>query len=366
MSLSRESSDVKDAATAPRAPARREARESFYRRLSSQSLAPLWEVMKDLVPPEPAPKMRAHLWRWDMVRSHVLEAGGLVDTEEAERRVLVLENPAFPSQSRATSTLYAGVQLVLPGEIAAAHRHTQSALRFTLESEGGFTTVAGERVPMEPGDFVITPSWSFHDHGNNGTGAVMWLDVLDVPIVSFFEGGFSQQNNSRQQIVARPEGDSVARYGSGLLPMDHESPYGKTSPTFHYRYTQVRKALLAVAAAKLDAYWGASLRYANPLTGGWAMPTISSWMSHLPAGYATAPMRSTDGMIVAVAEGQGTVLVGGERLAFGPKDVFVIPNWTWRSLEADTECFMFCCSDRALQEKIGLWREEKQSRKTSP
>jgi gentisate 1,2-dioxygenase len=334
-------------------------RDAFYAKLREHSLGPLWEVLRDLLPAQPSPRIATHKWGWEGLRAFALEAGALLTAEEAERRVLVLENPVLPGQSQATTTLYAGIQLVLPGEIAPAHRHTQSALRFTLESDGAYTSVAGERADLAFGDFLITPSWSVHDHGNDGKGPALWLDVLDVPIVGFVNAGFAQQHNSRAQALVRPAGDSVARYGSGLLPFDKATPYGATSPAFHYRYAEARSAVLAIAAAGLDPHWGASLRYANPLDGGWAMPTIACWLTHLPAGFATQPVRSTDALIVAVAEGRGAFRAGDQRIAFGPKDIFVIPNWTWRSFEAAEDCVMFVCSDRALQEKIDLWREEK-------
>ncbi len=337
-------------------------RQAFYDKIAPRSLAPLWEVLRGLVPPEPKPKMAAHLWRWADVRACMAEAGALLTAEEAERRVLVLENPAFPGQSRATGTLYAGVQMVLPGEVAPAHRHTQSALRFVLEGNGAFTNVNGERTRMRPGDFVTTPSWAWHDHVNETDGPMLWLDVLDVPIVAFFEGAFSEHLNADRQSVARPEGDALARWGSGLLPIDAKSPYGLTSPIFNYPYDRTREALLALAKAGApDPHWGHTLRYANPVDGGWAMPTMGPWMTHLPAGFTTAPVRSTDGIIAAAMEGTGSFEVGGQRTAFGPKDVFVLPNWTWRTLTADSDCMLFMVSDRVVQEKLGLWRDERRA-----
>jgi gentisate 1,2-dioxygenase len=288
----------------------------------------------------------------------MMEAGGLLTAAEAERRVLVLENPAFPGQSRATATLYAGIQLVLPGEVARAHRHSQSALRFVLESDGGYTAVGGERIRMAFGDFVITPSWAFHDHGNDTQAPTLWLDVLDVPLVSFFEASFAEPHNAARQEALRPEGDSLARFGSGLLPLETVSPYGKTSPVFSYPYDRTRNALAALEAAGApDPRWGHVLRYANPLDGGWAMPTIASWIALLPVGFETVPVRSTDGLIVAVAEGHGTAQIGETVLDFGPKDVFVLPNWQARRFRATEDCVLFVCSDRAAQEKLGLWRE---------
>lgn len=335
-------------------------RQEFYGRIDTQHLAPLWEVMKGLVPPEPRPTPQAHLWRYDEVRPVLMEAGRLLTADEAERRVLVLENPAFRSKSRATATLYAGIQLVLPGEVAPAHRHTASALRFVLESSGGFTAVGGERTTMRTGDFVITPSWAWHDHGNQSSDPIIWMDILDLPMVNFFEAGFSEHHNDLSQSIGRPEGDSLARFGAGLLPLEKAAPFGKTSPIFNYPFDRTRAALVSVAAAgDADPHWGTTLRYANPIDGGWAMPTIASWMTHLPAGTATRDMRSTDAIVVAVAEGRGAVRVGDKRMEFGPSDIFVLPNWTNRGFEADTDCFLFCSSDRVAQEKLGIWREER-------
>ena len=335
-------------------------REAFYGKIKDRSLAPLWEVLKGLVPPEPKPTPVPFIWNYEDVRPFLLEAGKLVSAEEAERRVLVLENPAFAGKSRATSTLYAGIQVVLPGEVAPAHRHTASALRFVLESSGGFTAVGGERTTMRVGDFVITPSWAWHDHGNASADPIMWMDILDLPMVNFFEGGFSEHHNDQAQSIGRPEGDSLARYGAGLMPLEGTGPFGRTSPIFNYPFERTRAALATVAASgAVDPHWGATLRYSNPADGGWAMPTISSWMTHLPSGTRTQSMRSTDGIIVAVAEGQGVARVGDKRLEFGPRDVFVLPNWTLRSLEAESDCFLFCSSDRVAQEKLGLWRDER-------
>jgi gentisate 1,2-dioxygenase len=139
-----------------------------------------------------------------------MEAGTLITAREAERRVLVLENPGLRGASSITRTLYAGLQLILPGEVAPSHHHTQSALRFVLEGKGAYTAVDGERASMHPGDFIITPSWSFHDHGNRGEEPVVWLDALDIPIVSMLDAGFAERYPEEIQPITRPEGDTLA------------------------------------------------------------------------------------------------------------------------------------------------------------
>ena len=142
------------------------------------------------------------------IRAAMIEAGGLITAKEAERRVLILENPGLRGQSKITTDLYAGVQLVLPGEVAPAHRHTQSALRFVLEGGGAHTAVNGERTPMHYGDFIITPPMAWHDHGNETDEPMFWLDGLDIPIVQFLDASFAEHHDEDEQPIARPVGDS--------------------------------------------------------------------------------------------------------------------------------------------------------------
>ncbi len=274
--------------------------------------------------------------------------------------MLVMENPALKGTSRATATIYAGIQLILPGETAPAHRHTPSALRFMMEGVGAITAVGGERTVMRKGDFVITPSWAWHDHGNEGADPCAWMDVLDLPLVGFLEAGFNEHYNDMQQSITRPEGDSNARYGEGLVPINAAGPYGLTTPIFNYPYAKTRPALLAAARGGApDPHEGVSLRYANPLDGGWAMPTIAAWMMHLPAGFETAPMRSTDAHVLCLAEGEVAARFGETELALEENDTAACPGWTWRSYLAVRDSFLFCASDRVVHEKLGLYREER-------
>ncbi|HEX5796115.1 MAG TPA: gentisate 1,2-dioxygenase [Geminicoccaceae bacterium] len=348
---------MSEAATAPAAA---DQRRAFYDHLDPHALAPLWEVLRGLVPPEPRPRSVAHAWSYATVRPLLLEAGALLSAEEAERRVLVLENPALRGQSRVAGTMYAGVQLVLPGETAPAHRHTASALRLVLESEGGFTAVAGERTTMRRGDLIITPSWAWHDHGNDGDGPVIWVDGLDIALVNFFEAGFGQGYNDKRQQITRPDGASLARFGSGLLPLEAASPFGATSPIFSYPYARSREAVTALAAAGApERHLGHTLRYANPLDGGWAMPTIATWLTYLPQGFATEAVRSTDAQAVVVLEGEVAAEIGDRTFTLGESDVLAVPGWTWRRFQAARETILFGFSDRSAQEKLAYWREER-------
>jgi gentisate 1,2-dioxygenase len=334
-------------------------REAFYGRADTQGLAPLWTRLKSLVPAEPTPIGVAHRWRYDEVRPYVLESAEHISAQEAERRVLILENPGLRGSSQITNSLYAGLQLIMPGEVAPAHRHTQSALRFVIEGSGAYTAVDGEKTLMQPGDFVITPSWTFHHHGNESGSPMVWLDGLDIPIVALFNSTFREDHAQDEAEVTRPIGDALARYGSGLLPVGHRAA-SLNSPVFNYPYTHTREALHALTRAGApDTHHGHLMRYVNPLDGGWAMPTIATMIRLLPAGFATKPYRSSDSAVFVAVEGCGEIRVGERRLVIAPHDIVVVPGWMPYTLHARDDLVLFSYSDRVAQEKLGFFREQR-------
>ena len=333
-------------------------RKAFYRRIGAENLAPLWEVLGELVPKTPRTPCVPALWRYASVREHLMEAGRLITAKEAERRVLVLENPAMRGASSITHTLYAGLQLILPGEVAPSHRHSQSALRFVVEGRGAYTAVDGERTTMHRGDFIITPSWTFHDHGNPGDVPVVWLDGLDIPIVAFFDAGFAERYPEEVQPICKPEGDSLARYGANLLPVDH-ARHSLTTPIFSYPYERTREALERMRRADTwHPCHGLKMQYINPSTGGPAMPTIGAFIQLMPAAFSGAEHRSTDATVYCVVEGRGRTRVGERVFEWEPNDVFVVPSWLPYAHEAaQQDCVLFSFSDRPAQQALGLWRE---------
>jgi gentisate 1,2-dioxygenase len=332
-------------------------RQAFYDRIAPMHLAPLWEKLHNLVTAEPTPECVPAIWHYRDVRPHLMQAGGLITAMEATRRVLILENPGLCGQSTITGSLFAGLQLILPGEVAPAHRHTQSALRFVIEGSGAYTAVDGERTTMQSGDFVITPSWTWHDHGNDSAEPMVWLDGLDVQIVKLLSASFAEPGDAAAQTVTRPEGDSFARFGHNLLPIDWK-PAVKTSPVFNYPYSRTREALETLGHnGDPDPYHGHKLRYVNPATGEAAMPTIGSFIQLLPDGFVTQPYRSTDGTVFVCVEGVGETRIGETVLRWEPRDVFVVPSWMTHSHHAAQDAVLFSFSDRPVQEKLGLWRE---------
>jgi gentisate 1,2-dioxygenase len=297
------------------------------------------------------------IWHYRDVRPHLMESGKLITAQEATRRVLMLMNPGLGGEASITGSLFAGLQLIMPGEIAPAHRHSQSALRFIIEGHGAYTAVDGERTAMEPGDFVITPSWTWHDHGNETSEPMVWLDGLDIQIVKLLGASFAEGYPDDIQPISRPEGDSFARFGQNLLPVDWK-PEVKTSPVFNYPYARTREALDVLSRnSPPDPYHGYKLRYVNPASGEFAMPTIATFVQLLPTGFASYPYRSTDGTVFVVVEGKGETRLGDKTFAWEPHDIFVVPSWMTHTHHPKSEAVLFSFSDRVVQEKLGLWRE---------
>ncbi|WP_260928556.1 cupin domain-containing protein [Novosphingobium sp. 9] len=265
--------------------------EELYEEMAPSHLTPLWELLSQLVLPQPRSPAVSHRWNYDDARSYLLRAGDIISAEQAERRVLILENPGLEGLSAITPSLYAGLQLILPGEIAPSHRHTQCALRFVIEGSGAFTSVGGEKAVMNPFDLVLTPGWEWHDHGNPTDTPMIWLDGLDIPTVRHFDASFAEHLGEKVHPETAPPGASIATYGHNMRPMrGHVADYRPAhQPLFHYPYAQWRPALDAMAAsATIDPHLGHALEFLNPADGGAIMDTISAHVRLLPAGFTSS------------------------------------------------------------------------------
>ena len=299
-------------------------RGRYYEKIRGHGLAPLWERLRNVLTPEPHTASVPCHWTYSTVRPLLLESATVVSAEEAERRVLVLENPALAGQNAITESLYAGLQLIMPREIARSHRHTPAALRFIIEGERGYTAVNGVKAWMSPGDLILTPSWTWHDHGNEGDEPVTWLDVLDLPLVE-----------KLGPIFLEP-GDGAAAPQPGV--------------SFHFPYGAARERLTSPGAERHPAH-GFVAEY-PPL------PTISMFLQRLPAGFRGTPFRSTEGRVFCVAEGRGRAITDTASFEWSPHDVFALPCWKRYRLEADDESVLFSASDRVVQSRLGLLRDE--------
>jgi gentisate 1,2-dioxygenase len=308
------------------------ARRDFYQRIAHLNAAPLWEVLSEIVGSQPHPAAVPALWRYDHMRPFLMESGELITAREAERRVLMLENPGYAGGSRIAQSVYAGLQLVLPGEFTDSHRHVACALRFIIEGEGAYTAVDGERVTMHPGDLILTPSWTFHDHGNPGATPVVWLDGLDIPIVNFFDSSFAEHLPDEATQAAVPS----------------------ISTAFSFPYAPARGAL---RDKPLHPCHGAKLEYLNA-DGASVTRTLGAFLQMLPAGFSGTPYRSTDSTVYCAAEGRGSSHIGDRVFEWSARDVFVVPSWYPVSHQAVEESVLFSFSDRPAQKALGFWREQ--------
>jgi len=335
---------------------------SFYKDLESISSAALWTVQEETLVSEPKSKATAHIWRWKELRPRAMRAAQLIGTEDAERRVLMLLNPGLAGRIATTNSLFSGLQIVLPGEAARAHRHTPAALRFVIESDGGYTTVDGDQIPMNPGDLVLTPNWTWHDHGNDTGNPMIWLDGLDLPLTQLLEAVFFENFSEDVQPITQPTDSSLTRYGSGSLRPSWESPTAAHSPLMHYPWDQTWAALQRLApVADGSPYDGVILEYTNPNTGGPVMPTIGCHVQLLRPGEGTKAHRHTASTVYHVVEGEGYSIVDGQRLEWEDKDVFCTPGWAFHehmNASSTRPAVLFSFTDAPVLQALSLLREQ--------
>jgi len=309
--------------------------QEYYAQLSAQHVTPAW--IGGGISIEPRSKAVPHLWHWRDLRPQAMRAAELVGTQQAERRVLRLTNPELTGVS-ASNTLVANIQIVMPGEIARAHRHSAAALRLIIEGGGGYTVVNGERVPMYPGDLVLTPNWTWHDHANDTDGPMIWLDGLDTPLVRMLEAGFYEEYHHERQ-----------EFGAGV-----------NASRWRYPMSEMRTALQRAADASSGAAGdGTVLEYTNRETGGPVMPTIACHMQLLRPGEQTRACRRVCCTNYHVVEGVGYSMVGGRRLDWEDKDVFTVPTWTFAEHvnSGARPAFLFSFSDAPVMKALSLYRE---------
>ena len=328
----------------------------LYKQLAEEDLQPLWEL-SGLLTSTPRPKAVPHLWCSADLVPLAARAGDLVGIDRGgDRRVLACANPGLGGAPYAVGTLWAAVQYLRPGELAPAHRHTPAALRFVLDGDSVWTSVDGDAVPMAAGDLVLTPSWTFHEHHNSGEAPMMWLDVLDLPLVANLDAVFYEDGPSEDVAISTPttsRSERVYGSGSGLLPAG-DAAAGR-NPLLVYRWTETDRALdrqLGEGAAY------AHLRYSDPSTGRDVMPTMRCEMMRVPASTATAGLRQTGGRVAAVLHGTGRMSVGEATFGVGPGDIVAVPSWSELRVAADTTLDVFFTTDAPVLRALGLYRDQ--------
>jgi gentisate 1,2-dioxygenase len=325
----------------------RSALAEFDEELQRASLQGHWKM--DLPKfMEPRSRLHAMHWRWSDLREYLMRSGDLITVNDAGRRTVQLMNPGVTGPRQwTTHTLQMSFQLVLPGEVATAHRHTMNAIRFVMEGGGTFTTVEGESFLMEPGDLILTPGWTWHDHINESEEPILWIDGLDVPLVFALNGAFIEEYSQPQQAVKR----MVRTVSDGT-----EGPDGST---WYFKGPDTRQQLLDMGgSARADEDVVYEYRHAD---GRPTLPTMLCGMQLLRPGEATRPVRRTSVGIYSVVVGAGTTVVGDRTFNWDHGDALVVPNWTWHHHEnhSSEDAMLFFMSDRPLLEGIGLYREER-------
>ena len=321
--------------------------------LRAANLVPLWPSLRSLLPPEaPRTATRPAHWPWRAIKPLLLRAGALTPIDKAERRVLVLANPGRGLDNlQASSALYLGMQLVLPGEVAPNHRHTPNAARIVVEGAGACTIVGGERCSMAHGDLVLTPSGLWHEHRHEGTGPFIWLDVLDLPLMVYLDVSYVIQGEPQN---VRREPASYA--AGGVLPRVHGRPTRARYPLLRYEWARTRGALEALAASTAaDAL--VEVAYVNPETGADCLETVAFSALMLRPGEARALPRMSPARVLHVVDGSGHADVDGTGFTFDRADTFCAPGWsTTRIANASSRdpLFLILADESPIHRKLGV------------
>lgn len=331
----------------------------YVQALAEHSVLPLWPGLRQVLP-QGIPGRATHpfLWRYGAIRPHLLRAGDLAPIEKAERRVLVLANPGFGlERMMATPTIYLGLQLILPGETAPNHRHTPSAVRFVVEGMGGFTTVDGEKLPMEKGDLILTPAGVWHEHGHEGQGPVVWLDALDLPLIYYLEASYAVEG-PKQRAGNMLDRSQTSYRRAGLLPYDVLGRPRANFPMVRYPWCEVRQALCDYARG-LARDERCLLAYVNPETGLECLPILGLSAEMISAGAELRPNRRSASAVFHVIEGEGESEVDGNLFQWQEGDTVAIPTHAVVRHHAreGRPAFLFHVDDAPLQRKLGIYEE---------
>jgi len=346
-----------------------EALQTFHEKVEKEHLIPLWISAPLIMPAQPKTDAVPYLWRGELLRERLMEAGELLAPGEggdSMRRVLILENPGLKAKGlmgSTTQTLTAAVQIIFPGEFAPAHRHSQSAFRFIISGQGASTTVQGEKVLMAEGDYLLTDRYCWHEHVHEGEGPMLWMDGLDIPFVKAVNATFFEPHPEEKQKVEFPVDFSRRRYADGMLrPLADRNKRGDPSPLAAYSWKKTINALKSLDELdEVDPFDGIALEYINPANGGPANPYIGNRIQMLRPGQHTKAHRHVHSSVHIVHAGSGYSVINGERFDWSKGDIFVVPTWAWHEHangSASEPAILFSMNDVPLFEKLQLEAEE--------
>jgi gentisate 1,2-dioxygenase len=339
-----------------------------------------WPRREEAPPPRAAGRVAAgqlkpvpHLWRWREIAPYLDRIAGIARTADvppiafADRQQFLLTNPGLGGRLQVTGAIRCAISIYNPGDVAPVHRHTPNASRTILSERGGYTNIEGERIPAARGDLILTPSGTWHDHGNDGTAPVIWADVLDWPLLEYLdciwlddEFPGARQGNARAQAETRAADRTRRLFGAGGMVPAEKAQNGGGTPLLHYRGTDIAAALAALPDEDVDPYEGAKLRFVNPATGGAVFPTLDYAAQLLRAGAETREKRETAATLYCVMAGRGTTEAGGVPLDWEANDFFVVPNFLWRRHRntGTGDAILYSVSEAPLLEKIGQYHAQ--------
>lgn len=335
--------------------------QSYLDALRRLNLVPLWPSLRGVMPANtPRPQTKAIHWPYATLKEQLLRAGELTPIEKAERRVLVLANPGHGLEKmQASAAIYLGMQLLMPGEWAPSHRHTPNAVRMVVEGEGAWTTVDGEKCPMQRGDLILTPTGLWHEHGHDGQEPVIWLDVLDLPLVYYLEASY-HVNGAREKSQSEALGSTLSAHPqAGIAPTKVFGRSSKAYPMLRYPWAAARDALLTLGASD-DCNAPAQITYINPETGADAQNILGFYAMMLkPLQSVELPARSP-ASVFHLIEGQAVVETAGERFALDWADTCCVPGYASVRLHnpsSSMPAFLFLADESPLHRKLGLYEE---------
>jgi gentisate 1,2-dioxygenase len=327
--------------------------------LRSRWVSGLWNLDHAERQADPKTRVKPHLWKWAEIYDSLLQAREKISVASgsAERRVIRLVNPGMAETDMTSHTMLLSFQLIQPGEVAPAHRHTMTAIRFILQGQGAYTNVDGQKMNMEDGDLILTPQWSWHEHAHEGSEPMIWIDGLDVPFIQSLHA-ISFQPYGQGRLPAAESIPPAAYYGT-TRPVGYADP--NPVPMLHYRWRDTYPSLQRLAHVSASPYDGVALEYVNPATGGSTLPTLSCWIQRLRPGEITKAHRHNSTSIYHAFRGSGTTIINGEPFHWEKGDTFIVPLWSWHehaNRSGKDEAILFSMHDLPILKAFGLYREE--------
>lgn len=311
-----------------------------------------------------------HLWKYSNILPCLLEAAELIPMELSERRSILMVNPALKPVVATVSTMFAAYRINMPHEMMPPHRHSPNAIRFGLTGATNFTGVDGENITFGPGDLVLTPHDTWHNHGNGPDEASVNLSVLDMPLVNilnatYFEFDYKEKEGGqlipkKVQSQKVPDDYSQRAYGTGgLVPrfVNHRRGAGTSSPMFVYRWEQTEQLLRKLHDHDGSPYDGILVEYTNPTTGQPVYKTMTFLVQMLRPSEKLLPVRQNMNQICTVFSGRGHSIIGGKRFDWEPFDTFCIPGGEWYehvNNSAKEDGIFLVSSDEPTLRKLGF------------